>query len=65
MGYTKEFLIAAYMFRFCEYNLDSKILEDNASAFYDKVGKDTFRKYASLSATEIIRYQNFCLEHGL
>ncbi len=65
IAYSKQFLIDAYMFRFCEYNLDTKLLEDNASNYYDQVGKDKFREAASLDSTEVTRYRNFCLEHGL
>lgn len=58
-SYSKDFLIAAYMFRFCEANVDSKLLEDNASRYYDEVGKDKFREAASLDAAEVARYRAF------
>ena len=64
-AYSKDFLISAYMFRFCEYNIDTKSLEDNAIRYFDEVGKDKFREAASLDAAEVSRYRNFCLEHGL
>ena len=58
-GYSKEFLVSAYMFRFCEHGLDSRKQEQNAEAYYDKVGKDKFREAASLDAAEIKRYKEF------
>jgi hypothetical protein len=64
-GYSKQFLIDAFMFRYCEYNLDSLAMEKSASDLYDRVGKDRFREYACLDAAEVNRYRNFCLEHAL
>jgi hypothetical protein len=60
-GYTKEFLIAAYMSRFIKCNLitiDQLVaLETQADKFYDKVGRDKFRVYASLDAEAIRLYK--------
>lgn len=62
MGYTKEFLIDAFLWRYAEIllgytttHLDSfvKMTKD----FYDKVGKDSFRVYASLDADEIKKFR--------
>lgn len=64
-AYSKDFLVSAFMFRFCEHNLDTRSMEEMANRFYDEVGKDKFREYASLDAKEIQRYRNFCLEHGV
>ena len=60
LAYTKEFLIAAYMWRFQESNATDEEafeLEINAADFYDKVGKDEFRKYASLDADYLKLYK--------
>lgn len=63
-GYTKEFLIAAYMSRFIECTLISieqlESLEAMANKFYDEVGRDKFRVYASLDADAIRVYKNKC-----
>lgn len=64
-AYTKDFLVGAYMFRFCEHNLDTLEQEKNASKHYDAVGKDQFRAAASLDPSELKRYQNFCLDSGI
>lgn len=62
MGYTKEFLIDAFLWRYTEIllkytaeHLDEfvKMITD----FYDKVGKDQFRTYASLDAEEIRKFR--------
>lgn len=64
-AYSKDFLIAAFMFRYCEANVDTLRMQNDAEALYDRVGKDKFREYASLDAAEVARYKNFCLEHGV
>lgn len=64
-GYSKQFLVDAFMFRYCEANVDTRNLEAIATKHYDAVGKDKFRESASLDAAEVKRFQNFCLEHGL
>ena len=60
-GYTKEFLIAAYMSRFVKCSLITieqlEQLEQQADKFYDKVGRDKFRTYASLDADAIKLYK--------
>lgn len=60
-AYTKEFLIDAYMSRFIKCSLISieKLveLEEMADRFYDKVGRDKFRTYASLDAEAIRTYK--------
>ena len=60
-GYTKEFLIAAYMSRFVKCSLITieqlEQLEQQADKFYDKVGRDKFRTYASLDAEAIRLYK--------
>ena len=62
MAYTKEFLIAAYMSRFVK-DVTASIeelcnLETQADTFYDSVGRDRFRTYASLDAEAIRTYKN-------
>lgn len=53
-SYTKEFLIECFVSR---YYLLGKQAEDSqrvlATKFYDEVGRDTFRVYASLDADAI------------
>lgn len=60
-GYTKEFLIAAFMSRYIRCSLLSieqlEQLEQLASDCYDKFGRDKFRDYASLSADAIKQYK--------
>lgn len=60
-GYTREFLIDAYLWRFTkipsigiEQLLD---LERIANKTYDTYGKDKFRDYASLDAEYIRNYK--------
>lgn len=61
-GYSKNFLISAFMSRFlqCELISVEKLcdLEEMASRFYDEVGRDKFRIYASLDAEAIRTYKN-------
>lgn len=60
-GYTKEFLIDAYLDRFinCPKISVEEIeeLEANAIRFYDEVGKDKFRVCASLDAEALRAYK--------
>lgn len=64
-AYSKDFLVSAFMFRYCEHNVDTRRMEQDAEKLYDRVGKDKFREYASLDAAEVARYKNFCLDRGL
>jgi hypothetical protein len=61
-GYTKDFLIAAFMSRYiaCQIISIEKLehLEKLAVDLYDRVGKDKFRVYASLDADAIKKYKN-------
>ena len=63
-AYTKEFLIAAYMSRFIKCSLITieqlEQLETQADKFYDEVGRDKFRVYASLDAEALRVYKNQC-----
>lgn len=60
-AYTKDFLIEAFMHRFVNCPLISieKLcdLEEMASRFYDEVGRDRFRTYASLDAEAIRKFK--------
>lgn len=60
-GYTKEFLIDAFMSRYTACTLltieQLESLENLATSFYDKVGKEKFRTYASLDALAIKQYR--------
>lgn len=62
MGYSRQFLIDAFLWRYHSTLLQNtneyidkfvKMVED----YYDKVGKDTFRVYASLTADEIAKFR--------
>jgi hypothetical protein len=60
-GYTKEFLIDAFLSRFVNCTVltveQVERLETMANGFYDKVGRDKFRVYASLDADAIKQYK--------
>lgn len=61
-GYTKEFLVDAYLSRFMTCSLITpdqiESLEKMANSFYDEVGRDKFRTYASLDAEAIRTYKS-------
>ena len=61
-GYTKEFLIDAFMNRYvaCDMISIEKLerLEQMANDLYDRVGRDQFRVYACLDAEAIRDYRN-------
>lgn len=61
-AYTKEFLVDVYLSRYAKsgvIEIDQLLrLEEMANKFYDEVGKDKFRIYASVSAEAIKEYQN-------
>lgn len=61
-GYTKEFLINAFIWRYQSVlEKDTKEEVDKyvkiVTDYYDKVGKDIFRVYASLDASEIKKFK--------
>jgi len=60
-GYSKEFLIDAFMSRYVACQLISveslEHLEKLAIDLYDRVGRDKFRTYASLDADAIKQYK--------
>lgn len=60
-GYAKDDLIGAFLMRFIkahEVITEQQVenLEIMANNFYDKVGKDTFREYASVTPTVMKEY---------
>ena len=50
-AYTREFLIEVYMGRM------PPAARELAETFYDKVGKDEFRKYASINPAAVRAYK--------
>lgn len=57
-GYTKEFLVNAFVSRYEPLGLDAvESTAEMANDFYDKVGKDKFRVYCSLDAEAIRKYK--------
>ena len=60
-GYTKEFLIDAFMSRYinCDHLPIEKLkrLEKMTNNLYDRVGRDQFRVYACLDADAIREYK--------
>ena len=61
-GYSCEFLVNAFLSRYIQCQLisiESLVdLEKMAYDFYDKVGRDKFRVYASLDSQAIQDYKN-------
>lgn len=60
-GYTKEFLIDAYLSRYINVTGNVPALRNMAEQHYDNVGKDSFRVSASLDADAL---KKFKLETG-
>ena len=63
-GYTKEFLINAFVSRYEPLGLDA--VEKQwclANKFYDSVSKETFRAYCSLDANAINIYKEKCNDY--
>jgi hypothetical protein len=59
-GYTKEFLVDAFLSRYID--IDPKSLEalaTMANDFYDAEGRDRFRAYCSLDAEALRVYKNW------
>ena len=60
-GYSKEFLVAAFMSRYISCTLITieqlEHMEKMANDLYDRVGRDKFRDYASLDAQAIKTYK--------
>lgn len=61
-GYSRDFLIDAFLSRYINCTLisiESLVrLEQMANDLYDRVGRDSFRSYASLDAEAIRVYKN-------
>ena len=61
-GYSRDFLIDAFLSRYISCTLisiESLVrLEQMANDLYDRVGRDSFRAYASLDAEAIRVYKN-------
>ena len=61
-GYSRDFLISAFMSRYIKSTLitieELVRLEQMAHDLYDRVGRDSFRNYASLDADAIRVYKN-------
>ena len=62
MGYTKQFLIDAFLWRYSSILLTHDIPRLDAFVsmienFYDEVGKDKFRVYASLDSDAIQKFR--------
>jgi hypothetical protein len=57
-GYSKDFLIDAFVSRYEPLGLDAvESLWQLANTFYDTVTKETFRQYCSLDAQAIAEYK--------
>jgi hypothetical protein len=60
-GYSRQFLIDAFMSRYIKCTLITieqlEAMEQMAERFYDEVGRDKFRVYASLDADAIKIYK--------
>jgi hypothetical protein len=61
-GYSRDFLIDAFMSRYIKCALISieqlLRLEQMAHDLYDRVGRDSFRSYTSLDAEALRVYKN-------
>jgi hypothetical protein len=61
-GYSRDFLIDAFMSRYInctKITIEQLVrLEQMANDLYDRVGRDSFRSYASLDAAAIRVYKN-------
>lgn len=61
-GYSRDFLIDAFLSRYTKCTLisiESLVrLECMANDLYDRVGRDSFRVYASLDASALRVYKN-------
>lgn len=58
-GYSKDFIVGAYLHRFRQAGIDTTELEQIAIRQYDTQGKDLFRKYASVTAEACAAYKKF------
>lgn len=61
-GYTKEFLVDAFLYKFREARVTNlAYLETMVDKLYDEVGKDKFRVYCALDAKKLKEYKE-CLK---
>jgi hypothetical protein len=64
VGYTRDFLIDAFLHRYihCQLITIEQLvrLEQMANDLYDRVGRDSFRNYCSLDAAALKEYKNKC-----
>jgi hypothetical protein len=60
-GYSREFLVDAYLWRFLDIVSIEDLLELEQIGYstYDKYGKDKFREYSSLDADYLKRYKEY------
>jgi len=60
-GYTREFLVDAYLWRFLKIISIERLLELEkiANRTYDLYGKDKFREYSSLDANYLKQYKEY------
>lgn len=56
-GYTKEFLVNAFVSRYAEFQTDFDTYYKWVSDFFDEVGRDKFRVYCSLDAEALRKYR--------
>lgn len=62
MGYTRDFLINAFVSRYVSLGQDKVVnLRKLAETSYDTLGKDKFRLAASLDAQAIREYKAKCI----
>ena len=62
MGYTKQFLIDAFLWRYTDALLvrSSEELDRYVvmvTKYFDEVGRDTFRVYGSLDSSELTKFR--------
>ena len=63
VAYTKEFLVEAFAYRYLQ--VSREVYEAQlalATSYYDKVGKETFRVYASLDAEALREFNKYMAE---
>jgi hypothetical protein len=59
-GYTKEFLVEAFVSRYVLLGVKTEnAMRNMANDFYDKVGRDRFRVYATIDAEAIKEYKKY------
>jgi hypothetical protein len=63
-GYSKDFLVECFAYRYEVLGLEAVETQYKlAYEFYDKVGREAFRKYASIDAQAISKYKNSLAQH--